>query len=134
MKTITLIIPSDRAGTLAEIARALAAADVNIAEMDAADDHVHAVIHLVAEPHDKALRALAEAGFSAVSGHALLIRLKDEPGALAKVADRFKEAALNVRTMVILRRDGGHVSVALSTDDDAKAAGLLADCLVRRVG
>lgn len=130
MKQITLVVPPDRAGTLADITQALATAQVQILELDATDDHLHAVVRLVAEPYDAALRALTAAGFRAVSESVILIRLRDEAGALAKVAARFKEAKLNVRTMTILRRDGGFATVAVGTDDNAQAAALLADCRV----
>ena len=45
----------------------------------------------------------------------------DEPGALAKVAERFKNAGVNIQTLHIIERQGGHALVALSADDRAKA-------------
>jgi hypothetical protein len=62
MKQITIVTPSGRPGTLADIAERLAARGVNIVDIDATDDHAHGVILLQAEPYDEALRALAEGG------------------------------------------------------------------------
>jgi hypothetical protein len=130
MKQITVITPPDRPGTLADIAERLAARGVNILDIDATDDHAHGVILLSAEPYDEALRALTDAGYHAVSEDALVVRLKDEPGGLARVAARFREPRINITTMRFLRRDGGWATVVLSTDDNARARELLADCLV----
>jgi hypothetical protein len=131
MKQITIITPPDRPGTLADIAEHLAARGVNILQLEASDDHAHGVVFLEAEPYDEALRALAEGGFQAMSEEVLVIRLRDEPGALAKVAARFREAKLNILAMRIVRRDGGWGTVILSTADNPRARILLADCLVQ---
>jgi hypothetical protein len=130
MKQITIIVPPGRPGTLADIAERLAARGVNITGLDATDDHAHGVIFLEAEPYDEALRTLAEGGYHAMSEEVLVIRLQDEPGALARVAARMREPNINIQAMRILRRDGGWVSVVLSTNDNARARTLLADCLV----
>ena len=130
MKQITIIVPPGRPGTLADIAERLAARGVNITGLDATDDHAHGVIFLAAEPYDEALRTLAEGGYHAMSEEVLVIRLQDEPGALARVAARMREPNINIQAMRILRRDGGWVSVVLSTNDNALARALLADCLV----
>ncbi len=130
MKQITVITPPDRPGTIADIAERLAARGVNILEMDATDDHAHGVVLLQAEPYNKALRALADGGYHAVSEDVLVIRIQDAPGALARVAARFREPEINITAMRIVRRDGGWASVILSTNDNARARELLADCLV----
>ena len=130
MKQITIITPADRPGTVADIAERLGARGVNIQSMNASDDHVHGVIFLEAEPYDEALRVLADAGYHAISEDLIAIRIKDEPGALAKVSARFREPQINIHSMRFVRRDGGWATVILSTNDNARARTLLADCLV----
>jgi len=130
MKQITIITPPDRPGTLADIAERLATRGVNILQIDASDDHAHGVVFLEAEPYDEALRALADGGYHAISEEVLAIRIKDEPGALAKVAARFREPQINIHAMRIVRRDGGWASVILSTNNNEKARTLLSDCLI----
>jgi hypothetical protein len=130
MKQITIITPPDRPGTLADIAECLGARGVNIVDIDATDDHAHGIILLQAEPYDDALRALADAGFHAISEEVLVIRVQDEPGALAKIAARFREPGINISAMRILRRDAGWTSVIISTSDNPRARALLTDCLV----
>lgn len=130
MKQITIVVPPERPGTLADVAERLAACGVNILDIDATDDHAHAVIVLRAEPYDLALRALAEGGYHAVGEEVLLVRLPDEPGSLARIASRFREPGINIKAMRIVRRDAGWASVLISTDDNARARELLSDCLV----
>ena len=65
---------------------------------------------------------LNQAGFKAVSDDdALVVRLPDEPGALARVADSLKQAGVNIQSMHILNRQQGYAMVALTTDDRARA-------------
>ena len=99
MKQITIIVPPDRPGTLADIAERLAARGVNIVDIDATDDHAHGVIFLQAEPYDEALRALADNGYHAMSEEVLVVRLKDEPGALARIAARLREPQINIQAV-----------------------------------
>ncbi|MBN8457904.1 MAG: hypothetical protein J0M04_08700 [Verrucomicrobia bacterium] len=129
MKQITVITPANQAGTLADLAERLAKQDINILDMEVLDDHTHGVIILHAEPHDLALRVLAEAGYHAASDDLLVIRIEDQPGGVARIAARFREPALNIRSMRIARRDNGWATVILSTDDNTRARELLSDCL-----
>ena len=130
MKQITIITAAGRPGIVADIAERLGAAGINIQQSNVSDDLAHGVVFLDAEPYDEALRVLAEAGYDAISEDVLVIQIKDEPGALAKVAARFREPQINIHSMRFMRRDGGWATVILSTNDNARARVLLADCLV----
>ena len=130
MKQITIITAAGRPGIVADIAERLGAAGINIQQINVSDDLAHGVVYLDAEPYDEALRVLAEAGYDAISEDVLVIQIKDEPGALAKVAARFREPQINIHSMRFMRRDGGWATVILSTNDNARARVLLADCLV----
>ena len=80
--------------------------------------------------YDDALRALHRAGFTAVSEDALLIRLPDEPGALAGVMKRFKEAALNIRSVRFISRRDGFAVVAIGVERTDEALALVKDLLL----
>jgi hypothetical protein len=130
MKQITIILPADRPGTLADITELLAARGVNIIDIHASENPSHGVLLLEAEPYDVALHALADGGYDALSEELLAIRIKDEAGALAKVAARFREPRINILAMRIVRREGGWATVIMATNDNGRARTLLADCLV----
>ena len=53
------------------------------------------------------------------------MRLHDEPGALAKVAERLKQAGINIQSLQIVDRREGYTTVAIVTDDRSKAESLM---------
>jgi len=108
---------------------------INIEELQGDANQAGGVVHLTVDLYDEALIALRDAGFQAVSEDALVLRLADEPGALARVAARFKSENINVRSMRILRREAGHTLVALVTEEPERAARIAgADVVVRAGG
>lgn len=130
MKEI-VIITQNRAGLVADISDALAARGINIETLDAEDAHDLAVVSLTVDRYDEALGALRDAGFDAVTEDALVIRLPDEPGALAKVARRFKDADVDLRSLRIIQRQQGFALVALAAERTEQARALVKDYLLR---
>jgi hypothetical protein len=122
MKEI-VIVTQNRPGLLADIAETLARRNINIETFDAEEVHDAAVIELTVDRYDEALQSLRDAGFDAVTEDAILIQLKDEPGALARVARRFKDANIDLRSVRIVRRlkDSAIVAVATARTEEAKA-------------
>ena len=120
-----VIIARDEPGVIADVARALGDASVNIESLDTERAGDQGIITITTDDTDHALRTLAEAGFRAATDDSLIFRLPDEPGALAKVAERFKEAGLNVQSFHILDRRSGYATVALTTRDRAQAEDLI---------
>ena len=124
MNRIT-VIASNEIGVLADISRALADAGINIETISAEGLEERGTITLTTDAQDAALRVLTNAGFKAVSDQSLVLRLPDEPGALAKVAERFKHAGVNIQSLHILERQAGYSIVALAAEDREKAAELV---------
>jgi len=124
------IVTAERPGLVADITAALAAAGVNIDTIDAESVAGSAVVILTVDRYDEALRALAQAGFPAVSEDAILVRLEDRPGALAEVTRRFKDANINIRSVRFIRRSGGHGIVAIATERSERALALVKDVLI----
>ena len=129
MKEI-VIVTENRAGLLADISETLAARGINIETLDAEQVHNTAVVELTVDRYDEALQSLRDAGLDAVTEDALLIRLRDEPGALAKVARRFKDANIDIRSIRIIRRQQGSTLVALATRRTEEARALVKEYLV----
>ena len=120
-----IIMTRNEVGVIADITRALADADINITTINTETEGRGGCVIVTTEDNDRALDALTDAGFKAVVDDALVIRLRDEPGALAKVAERFKNADVNIQSLHILDRHEGYTMVALSADDREKAEALL---------
>ncbi len=129
MKQLT-VITRNVPGQLADITALLADAGINIEDIEADGATEKGVITLTVDRYNLAMEVLSEAGFQAVTDDALVVRLADKPGALAEIALRFKDAALNLRSMHIIQREDGHSLASIVTDDNAKAAELVRDVLV----
>lgn len=129
MKQIVIPVPN-HPGVVAAVSEALGAAGVNIEEMDAEGAVDNGVIILIVDHYDAALRALQEAGFRAITEDALVLKLRNEPGSLAKVARRLETAAINIRSLRIAKHLGRNTLVTLVTDRQDEARELLRDCLV----
>lgn len=120
-----IITASNQVGVIADMTTVLADAGINIATIDAEGAGDTGIVILTTPENDRALDVLRSAGFKAVTDDALVIRLRDEPGALAKVAERLRRAEVNIQSLHILARHAGYTTVALSPDDRAKAEALI---------
>ncbi|MCW5978448.1 MAG: ACT domain-containing protein [Bryobacteraceae bacterium] len=128
MKEI-VIVTRNRAGLLADVSESLASRGINIETLNAEEVHGMAILELTVNRYDEALQILRNAGFDAVTEDAIVIRLRDEPGALAKVARRFKDANIDIRSLRIILRQEGSALVALATTRPGEARALVKDYL-----
>ncbi len=129
MKQITVVAESDP-GLLARVSEILATRGINIETLDAETVQDHGVVILTVDRYDEALVALRDAGIPAVSEDAIIIRIADEPGALARISRRFHDAGIRLRSVRIIRRSTGYGLVALSTERTERALDLVRDVLI----
>ena len=130
MKQIT-VVAQNRPGVVAEITEALASEDINI-ETLTADGHAETgVIILTVDRYDDALNVLSRLpDIKALTEDVILVRLDDKPGALAKIARRFKDVDINLRSIRIIRSEQGQSLAAICTDRTEEAIGLVKDILI----
>ncbi len=129
MKQITIVTESS-AGLLARVSEILAARGINIETLHAETVQDHGILILTVDRYDEALVALRDAGVPAVSEDAIIIRIADEPGALARISRRFHDAGIRLRSVRIIRRSSGSGLVALSTERTERALDLVRDVLI----
>ncbi len=129
MKQITIVAES-APGLLAQVSEILAARGINIETLNAETVQDYGVVILTVDRYDEALAALRDAGLHAVSEDAIIIRIEDEPGALARISRRFHDAEIRLRSVRIIRRSPGSGLVALSTERTERALELVKDVLV----
>ena len=98
--------------------------------LDAETVEEHGVVILTVDRYDEALVALRDAGVPAVSEDAIIIRIADEPGALARISRKFHDAGIRLRSVRIIRRSAGYGLVALSTERTQRSLDLVRDVLV----
>ena len=114
-----IIMVNNEVGVLADITGLLAGAGINVESMNTQTAQERGAIIMTVNDTDHALSILNRAGYKAVSDDSVVVRLRDEPGALAGVADRLKQAGVNIQNLHILARQEGYALIALTTSDRA---------------
>lgn len=125
------VITENRLGVVTKISEALAIENINIESLDAqlAGDHVVVVLNV--DQYDKALQVIHQLNnMRIVTEDAILVKLINEPGALAKIARRFTNAGIGLRSIRFIQRDKRFGLVAICTDRTEEALELVADVLV----
>lgn len=125
------VIAEDRTGLIAELTAILAARGINIADIHAQLHGHDAVIQLDVDRFEDTLHALAEESFHVVSDDAVLLRLPDQPGALAGIAKSLADARIDIRSMTVVQRHDGYSVVAVGCNDNDAARGLLKGVVLR---
>lgn len=125
------IITENRLGLVTQISEALAARGINIESLDAELVGNNVVVVLIVDEYDKALHVIHQFNsMQIVTEDAILVKLINEPGALAKIARRFTDAGIGLRSIRFIQRDDRFGLVAISTARTEEALELVADVLV----
>lgn len=90
------IFLSNKPGALARVCEELAEAEINIHALSISDTADHSVVRMVVGDPTKALMLLGERGVLALENEVLMIESDNEPGTLAKIADRLAHAEINI--------------------------------------
>ena len=121
MTQLTLSLVS-RPGTLAALARTLADAGVNITALSATEASGRGKIRLLVNDPVRAKRALRKAKYRATEEPAFVLRLRNKPGALARVAARLAKERINVRSIYATTAGRRSAAVVLTVGGDASKA------------
>ena len=125
-----IVMGRNEVGAIADIAAPLASAGVNILTINTESTGDTGLVMLTTDDNDAALEALTAAGYRAVIDETLLVRLTDEPGALANIAEKFKDAGVNIQSLHIVERRAGFAILSLAVDDREEAAALLDSSMI----
>jgi len=129
VKSLT-IIQETRPGLLAEITTLLERQGIDVRSMDGYTVGSVAAISLTAKPYRACLRLLAEAGFKVFMSEQLLIRIKDQPGALADISRTLANEQVDIRSIHFVNKQADCCIVALETENDFRARQVLHKLLV----
>ena len=121
---LTLSLKS-RPGVLAALARTLADARVNISALSADTRAGRGKIHFVVNDPGQAKRALRRAKYRATTEEtAFVVRMRNKPGALARIAARLAKAGVNIKS-VYATTAGRSATVVLTVGSAARARKIL---------
>ncbi len=86
----------DRPGTLGRVARRLGDAGVNIWALSLAEGIDHGYLRLIADDPDRAIAVLRQEGHLFFEKEVLLLEIGNRPGGLAKMAECWGAAGVNI--------------------------------------
>jgi len=113
---------ANRPGALARVCEALADAGINIYALATSDTVDHTVVRMVVSDPTKALMLLGEAGVLALETDVLTIETANQPGILAKIAERLADAQVNIEyTYLAAGREAEKGLIILRPSDIEKA-------------
>ena len=114
-----------RPGVLAQLARTLADAGVNIVTLSADAVSGRGKIRVVVNDAVTAKRALRRAKYRFSEEPAFVVRLRNKPGALARVAEKVAKGRVNIKSVYATTAGRGSATVVLTVGSVAKARKIL---------
>lgn len=130
MKQLSIVTENSQY-IVTKICETLGVNNINIESMNVeiVGEHVIAVLNV--DQYDKALQVIHQLdNMRIVTEDAILVKLVDEPGALAKIVRRFTDASIELRGIRFINRGTKFGLVAISTNRTNEALQLVADVLV----
>ena len=124
MKTLT-VIQEDHPGLMAEVTTLLQQSEIDIRDFSGQVVGMTAVLTFETDDNRRSFRLLTDAGFRVIASVHLLVKITDQPGALARLSSALAEAGLEIRGMHIINRDEAACIVAMETADHEAARTVL---------
>jgi len=87
---------ANKPGTLATVCSELSKAKINIYALTISDTVDHAVVRMVVSDTRKAIHIFEQRGVLVVENNVLMIENNNEPGSLARIANRLSKAKINI--------------------------------------
>ncbi len=93
------IFIENKSGRLAEVARILGEAGVNIRALSLADTSDFGILRLIVNDREKAKQVLKDKGFTVSKTEVVAIEVPDRPGGLSEILETLDMALINVEYM-----------------------------------
>ena len=116
------IFMENRAGRLAEIARRLGEARINIRALSLADTSDFGILRLIVNDVDKAMKMLRDSGHTVSLTEVVAVEVPDSPGGLASVLEPLRDAGVNVEYMYAFVEKATDKAVVIFRFEDVDAA------------
>ena len=120
VKQLTVFL-ENQTGRLAEVARILRDADINLQGFSTTEARDYGILRLVVSDTDAARQKLKEAGFTTHIAEAICIRVEDKPGELYKILDILANAKINIDYIYVI----AGTKLVLSVSDIPKTESIL---------
>jgi hypothetical protein len=98
LKQISVFM-ENRRGRLAEVARTLGNASINIRALSLADTSDFGILRLIVNEPEQALKILKDNGYTVRDTEVIAVEVDDQPGGLAEILAALAKADINVEYM-----------------------------------
>jgi hypothetical protein len=112
----------NKAGRLAEVARILSDAGINIRALSLADTSDFGILRLIVNDNARAKEALKQQGFTVGKTDVVAVEVEDRPGGLHKILDILHRANVNVEYMYAFVQQSGNNAVIIFRFDNLDEA------------
>ena len=120
------IFIENKSGRLAEVARLLGEAGVNIRALSLADTSDFGILRLIVNDREKAKQVLKENGFTVSKTEVVAIEVPDRPGGLSEILETLDRELINVEYMyAFVERCGENAVIIFRFDETEKAIKVL---------
>ena len=116
---------NDEIGVVADIAQVLADAGINIETIVVEGIGDRGIVILTTDSYTATMDVLRGAEFEVITYDAMVLKLEDKPGALARVAGKLRDEHISIQSLHVLKSDGDWVRIAITVDDREKADAML---------
>ncbi|HTP64229.1 MAG TPA: ACT domain-containing protein [Geobacteraceae bacterium] len=118
----------NKSGRLAEIARVLGEAGINIRALSLADTSDFGILRLIVNDREKAKSVLKEKGFTVSKTEVVAVEVPDRPGGLYQILRKLDSESINVEYMyAFVERCGENAVIIFRFDETDKAIKSLLD-------
>ena len=116
---------SNKPGTLRQLTKALSHAGINLQGITVETTGDVGFIRFIADPEKLVVPTLKKSGFQAFETPAISLELNHRPGTLAKVAENFAKAGINILNVYGTATGAQGARIVLVADHHDKAKSLL---------
>ena len=93
------VFVENKSGRLAEVARTLGEAKVNIRALSIADSSDFGILRIIVNDNETAVEVLKQKGFTVNKTEVVAVEVSDQPGGLSQILNLLEQEKLNVEYM-----------------------------------
>lgn len=118
----------NKSGRLAEVARILGEAGINIRALSLADTTDFGILRLIINDREKGKQVLKDKGFTVSKTEVVAVEVPDRPGGLSDILQTLEKESINVEYMyAFVERCGQNAVIIFRFDETEKAINTLLD-------
>ena len=121
VKQLTILL-ANSPGSLSNVCADMASKDINILAMSVLDTIDSGLIRMVVDDHERAVKALKDAGLNVIETDVLSLEMTHKPGTLAEITKQLSKARINIEYAYVSVPPGDGKSIGIFWVSNLKKA------------